>query len=110
MSNFAYLTNYFLQSEKFDISSVDCINPPLNNKFKTSKPKEFSDDNFTFDENGRKFSIRKEKTLWEKEKLLVLSNFSFYHIAFKRFVLQTHKNQGLFGKGLNMNLALAKGD
>ena len=37
----------------------------------------------------------------EKEKLLVISNFSFSHDAFKRLVLQTHKNQGLFGKGLN---------
>ena len=39
--------------------------------------------------------------LWEKEKLLVKSNFSFSHNIFKRLVLQTHKNQGLFGKGLN---------
>ena len=28
------------------------------------------------------------------------SNFSFSHSVFKRLVLQTHKNQGLFGKGL----------
>ena len=41
------------------------------------------------------------KTLWEKEKLLVTSNFSFFHSVFKRLVLQTGKNQGLFGKGLN---------
>ena len=41
------------------------------------------------------------KTLWEKEKLLVLSNFSFFHCIFKTLVLQTRKNQGLFGKGLN---------
>ena len=41
------------------------------------------------------------KTFWEKEKLLVASNFSFSHNVFKRLVLQTHKNQGLFGKGLN---------
>ena len=41
------------------------------------------------------------KTLWEKEKLLVTSNFSFFHSVFKRFVLQTRKNQGLFGKRLN---------
>ena len=40
------------------------------------------------------------KTLWEKEKLLVTSNFSFSHSVFKRLVLQTRKNQGLFGKGL----------
>ena len=52
------------------------------------------DNNFKFDKNGR------EKTLQEKEKLLVTSNFSFSHNIFKRLVLQTCKNQGLFGKGL----------
>ena len=40
------------------------------------------------------------KTLWEKKKLLVRSNFSFSHSVFKRPLLQTHKNQGLFGKRL----------
>ena len=30
-----------------------------------------------------------EKTLWEKEKLLNMSNFSFSHSIFKRPVLQT---------------------
>ena len=29
------------------------------------------------------------KTLWEKEKLLVMSNFSFSQSVFKRLVLQT---------------------
>ena len=29
-----------------------------------------------------------------------MSNFSFSHGVFKRLVLQTRKNQGLFGKGL----------
>ena len=32
---------------------------------------------------------------WEKEKLLVKSNFSFSHSVFKRLVLQTHKNHSL---------------
>ena len=41
-----------------------------------------------------------KKTLWEKEKLLVTSNFSFSHSVFKKHVLETRKNQGLFGKGL----------
>ena len=40
------------------------------------------------------------KTLWEKEKLLVMSNFSFSHNVFKRLVLQTRKSKGLFGKEL----------
>ena len=39
-----------------------------------------------------------QKTLWEKEKLLVTSNFSFSRSVFKKLVLQTRKNQGLFGK------------
>ena len=46
-------------------------------------------------------SQNRSKTLWEKEKLLVTSNFSFSHSVFKRLVLQTRKDQGLFGKGLN---------
>ena len=41
-----------------------------------------------------------QKTLWEKGKLLVTSDFSFSHSVFKRLVLQTRKNKGLFGKGL----------
>ena len=40
------------------------------------------------------------KTLWEKEKLLVTSNFSFSHSVFKKVLMQTRKNQGLFGKEL----------
>ena len=41
-----------------------------------------------------------QKTLLEEEKLLVTSNFSFSHCVFRRLVLQTCKNQGLFWKGL----------
>ena len=41
------------------------------------------------------------KTLWEKEKLLYISNFSFSHSIFKRLEMQTLENKGLFGKGLN---------
>ena len=37
-----------------------------------------------------------EKTLWEKEKLLIMSNFSFSHSVFERLVLQTRAS---FGKG-----------
>ena len=39
--------------------------------------------------------------MWEKEKLLVISNFSFSHSVFKRLELQTRKNKGSFGKGLD---------
>ena len=61
--------------------------------------KEFADNNFEFDEIGKKFSKRAEK-LWDKEKLLIQSNFSFSHGVFKRLVPQLSKNNGLFGKGL----------
>ena len=44
------------------------------------------------------------KTLLEKEKLLFTSNVCFLHsVFFKRLVLQTRKNKGLFGKGLILN-------
>ena len=39
----------------------------------------------------------------EKEKLLVMSNFSYTLHVFIRLVLQTRKNQGLFGKGLTLS-------
>ena len=68
--------------------------------FRLSQTEEFADDNSIFDENGGKVSERIEKTLWEKKKLFVTSNFFFSHSVFKRLVLQTRKNQGLFGKGL----------
>ena len=61
--------------------------------------KEFAHDKFKFDEKGKKFSKQTENTVG-KDKLLVMSNFSFSHSVFKGLVLQTRKNQGLFGKGL----------
>ena len=67
----------------------------------SSKLKEFTDDNFKFDESGRKFSKLVE-TQWEMEKLLFTSNFSFSHAVFQRLVLQTRKIQDLFGKGLTL--------
>ena len=41
-----------------------CFNPLPDNKFlDSSKLKEFADDNFKFDENGRKLSKRVENTV-----------------------------------------------
>ena len=61
------------------------------------KVKEFGEDNLKFDENGRKFFLRVENTVGKGEiaRYEHTSNFSFTH----RLVLQTLKNQGLFGKG-----------
>ena len=55
-------------------------------------------------------SLKGYKTLWEKEKLLVTSHFSFSHRVFQRPVLQTRKNQGLFGKGLKKKLTHGRTD
>ena len=46
-------------------------------------------------------SSNMSKILWEKEKLLIMSNFSFSPSVFKRLLLQTCKNQALFWNGLN---------
>ena len=61
----------------------------------------FAERYFRFDENGEKFSNRNEK-----EKFLVMSNFSFPHYVLKRLLLQTHKNKALFGKEQRVHLFL----
>ena len=48
-------------------------------------------------------SSNRYKTLWEKQKSLNTSNLSFSQSVFKRLVLQTCTNQGLFGKGLKFD-------
>ena len=64
-----------------------------------SKLKEFADISFRFDENGRKCSKRVENTVGKRRNcLIVTSNFSYSQSDFKRLVLQTCKNKGLFGK------------
>ena len=70
---------------------------PNDNISDWSKLKEFADDNFKFDENGK---WKKVLPSGEKEKLFRTSNFSLYHSVFRRLVLQTRKNKALFGKGL----------
>ena len=71
----------------------DHFNPfPKQQISDSSKMKELTDDNFKFDTNGRKFSKWVEKMVGKGE---------ISHSVFKRLVLQTHKKQGLFGKGFN---------
>ena len=43
-----------------------------------------------------------QKTLWEKEKLLVMSNFSFSHCVFKKLVSQGRQKVSLCVNGLNI--------
>ena len=40
---------------------------------------------------------------WEKEKLLNVSNFCFYHTVFKSLVSQGHQKASLCGNGLQPN-------
>ena len=60
-----------------------------------------ADDNFKFDENGRKFSKQVEYTVG-KEKLLIMSDFSFSHSVFIRLVQQTCKHLGLLKRVTNI--------
>ena len=46
-----------------------------------------------------KYNYWKLKTMWQKEKLLVLSNFSFCHIVFNWCLLQTCQKASIWGKG-----------
>ena len=64
-----------------------------------SKLKDIADDNFKFDENDRKFSKRVEYTAGKRE-IARYEQFLVFPQCFIRFVLQTRKNQGLFGKGM----------
>ena len=41
------------------------------------------------------------ETLWEKEKLLLMSNFHFSHNVFRNSLLLMHQNEYLWSKGLN---------
>ena len=66
--------------------------------------KEFADDNFKFDENGGNVSKRVENTVGKGE-IARYEQFLFSHSVFYRLLLQTRKNQGLFGKGLNWKQA-----
>ena len=68
----------------------------------SSKLKEFADDNFKFDENDRKVSRWLENTVGKGE-IAHYEQFLLFPQCFQKTnVLQTRKNQGLFGKGLSI--------
>ena len=58
--------------------------------------KEFADDNFRFDENGRKLSKLVENIMGKGEIAHYEQYLLFPHSVFNRLVLQTRKSQGLF--------------
>ena len=66
----------------------------------------FADLKFKCDENGRMLPKKLENTegkgeIARYEQFLVMSNIYFSH-SVSRLVLQSCKNQGVFGKGLKM--------
>ena len=65
--------------------------------------KGFADDNLKFDENGRKFLNRVENIV-RKGEIVRYEQFLLFYSVFKRLVLQTCKNQGLFWKGEKKNV------
>ena len=67
----------------------------------------FTDDNFKFDENGRKLSKQVENTVGKGE-IACSSNFSFSHSVFKRPVSQGPQKVSLCGNGLNIEICFEK--
>ena len=51
-------------------------------------------------------SPRLLKTLWEKGEIARYEQFLLFLQSFKRPVLQTRKNKGLFGKGLILQASM----
>ena len=64
------------------------------------KLKEFADDNFKFDENGRKFSSRKYCGKRRNCSLRASFPISIVFSKYLNCILQTRKTKGLYGKGL----------
>ena len=71
-----------------------------------SKLKEFADENFELDENGRKFFKRVENTVGKGE-IARYEQFLLFPRCFQKIYTAARKNQGLFGKGLsNRNMSI----
>ena len=69
--------------------------------------KDLADDNFKFDENGRKFTKPVQNTVGKGE-IACYEQFLLFPQYFQRLLLQTRKNQGLFGKGLKVIITTQK--
>ena len=76
------------------------LNPFPNDKLQTLQNKAFADDNFKFDDNGRKFSRKIENSVGKGE-IAQNEQFLLFPQCFqKTCTRKTRENQGLFGKGL----------
>ena len=61
----------------------------------SSKLKEFADDNFKLDKNGRKFTKWVENTVGKRRNCSLRAISPFPHSVFNRLVLQIRKKPGL---------------
>ena len=71
----------------------------------SSKLKEFADNNFKFDEDGKKLSKWVENTVG-KGVIARYEQFLFSHSVFKRLVSQGHQRVSLCGNGLTFRLKM----
>ena len=104
--------NGLKQLKSFNRITIKLLNTqpfPERQILHSSKLKEFADDNSEFDENGRKFSIWVKKLCGKRRNCSLKAISPFPHSVFKRLVLQTRQNQGLFGKGLTHLLVTVGG-
>ena len=70
--------------------------------------KQFADDNFSYDENGRKLSKRVENTVGKGE-IARYEQFLLSHSVFKRLVSQGRQKVTLCGNGLIHKLVVNMG-
>ena len=95
--HFLLIPQYFLPYQK----QPHQVNPFQYEKIlDSSKLKEFADNNSKFDKSGRKVSKR-GKTLGKGE-IAHNGQFLLFPQCFQRPKVQTGKNKGLFGKGLDL--------
>ena len=69
----------------------------------SSKLKDFADDYFKFEENGRKFSKRVENTIGKGE-IAPYEQFLLFPQCFQKTSTANTKKKALFGKGLGLTL------
>ena len=83
------------------IDKIDFIDPspfPKRQILDSSKLTDFAVGNFKFYENGGKFSKSIENAVGKGE-IACYKQFLLFPTVFSKDLLQTRKNQGLFGKG-----------
>ena len=102
MSNFSFSHSVFkrliLQTRKNQGLFGKVLTLPRRQILDSSKLKEFADDNFEFNENGRKSSERTENTVGKGE----IPQYEEF-LLFPQCFLKDSEVQGLFWKGLTFN-------